>query len=120
MGPRRFGDAWVVRPHEDMEHSDKLYRRMVPDGFMADIPVWARIITVSGPLGAIAVFLVWTGANTMPKMQQEIVILQQQHALMQQLEQQRDKRAEDLYRLMQQICANTAKDNVERKSCFDR
>jgi len=96
------------------------YRRVVPDGFMAEMPVWVRAAAVVGIPGAIAFFLVWIGANTIPKMQQELVILQQQHALMQQIEQQREQRAEDLYRLMQRICANTAKDSQERARCFDR
>lgn len=103
-----------------MDDTNGKYRRIVPDGFLAELPVWVRAVAVVGIPGAIAFFLVWIGANTIPKMQQEITILQQQHALMQQLESQRDQRAEDLYRLMQRICANTAKDNQERQRCFDR
>lgn len=102
------------------ENGDRKYRRVVPDGFLAEMPVWVRAAAVVGIPGAIAFFLVWIGGNTIPRMQQELSLLQQQHALLAQAEQQREQRAEDLFRLMQRICANTAHDSQERQRCFDR
>ena len=89
-------------------------------GAFAGLPIWARILATVGIPGAIAFFLVWIGAQTLPAIQAELTSYRTQVERNHQLYQQQATQAEQTYRLLQRICSNVAKTDEERQRCFDR
>jgi len=89
-------------------------------GAFAGLPLWARVIAMVGIPGAIAFFLVWVGAQSLPTIQADLTAYrheaEQQHQLfVQSLAQQAET-----YRLLQRICSNVSKTDEERQRCFDK
>ena len=88
--------------------------------WMAGIPSWAKFISIIGPTSAIAIFLVWVGANEIPKIARQT---QQNHdAIMrtQELVIQHQEQSAAMFRMLQRICSNTARNETERERCFDK
>ena len=95
-------------------------RRGNGDGWVSGVPTWARAIAVVGIPGAIAIFLVWVGANEIPKIAQQTqrnydAILRTQELVLQHSDQ-----SAAMFRMLQRICSNTAKSEVDRDRCFDK
>jgi hypothetical protein len=90
------------------------------DSAFAGLPLWSRVVAMVGIPGAIAFFLVWMGAQTLPQIQADMnafrVGLERQHALYE----QQVRSSEETFRLLQRICSNSAKTDEERQRCFDR
>lgn len=89
-------------------------------GLLTGLPGWAKVIAVIGIPGAIAFFLVWVGAKSIPNIQEQIIRQGEQNKRIQELILDHGRQSEDLLRLMQRICANTAKDDTREQRCFDR
>lgn len=95
-------------------------RREGRDSWMEAIPPWARAIGFIGIPGAIALFLVWAGANDIPRISREVEANQTGILYVQKLQEQQILKTEQTYRLLQRICSNTAKTDIERQRCFDQ
>ena len=88
---------------------------------------WARAIAMVGIPGVIALALVWVMGREIPNI---VRVGQQNHELLLQIgrEQKEAQRMlreqneimEELFRMMQRVCANTAKDNAGAVRCFDK
>ena len=88
---------------------------------------WVRAVAVVGLPGVIALILIWVSGREIPNI---IRMAEANHALMLQiregqvegmrmLREQQDMN-EALYRLMQRICANAAKNDDDQQRCFDK
>lgn len=93
---------------------------------MGGIPAWAKAVAAIGIPGVIALALVWMIGKEIPNI---IRMGQRNHDLMVEMRagqeetarmlREQNQRAEDLYRLMQRVCANTAKTDADQRACFD-
>lgn len=90
------------------------------DGWIAGVPVWARAVAVVGIPGTIAIFLVWVGANEIPKISRQVQMNHDAIMRTQELIQQHSEQTAAMFRMLQRICSNTAKNEVERDRCFDK
>ena len=90
------------------------------DHFLTGIPSWARAIAIIGIPGAIALWLVWIGGNTLPALQREIIVMNGQIAHTNELLNQSKADSQELYRLMQRVCAAASRSEDVRNSCFAR
>lgn len=95
-------------------------RRLDTNGWGTGLPIWVRAIALVGIPGAIAFFLVYIGAQTIPRMQENLIVQQQQILKMQDLISQHIQQQEALYRLMQRFCANAGRTQDEKDRCYDR
>lgn len=84
------------------------------------LPLWLQAIKTLGTTGAIAVFLVWVGSNELPKIARQTVINAEAIARLHDMVRQQEEHSAALLRLLQRVCANTAKTENERLKCFDR
>lgn len=87
---------------------------------LSGLPVWVRAAAVLGVPSLIALFLVWVGARELPRMNQELIVQRQEVQKNREMYQEHLHQQEEIYRLMQRICSNTAKSELERQRCFDR
>ena len=98
-------------------------RRVYANGngnLLSGFPWWVRAIAVIGIPGAIAGFMVYIMAMSIPSMQKEITVLGQEHIQMQRVVIDQNEQNKRLYGIMQQVCANTSKDSLKERLCFDR
>jgi len=88
--------------------------------WLEGLPTWARILFIIGPLSGIAVFLVWMGAQNVPVMARSIDLTHQEVQALRQDMADHQQQTEAIFRLLQRICSNTAKNDTERQRCFDK
>lgn len=86
----------------------------------AGLPGWTKALAVVGIPGALALFLVWVGSQSLPKLEAELIAMRLEAERNRLAVQQQVTQGEQMYRLMQRICANAAKSDDERSRCFDR
>ena len=84
------------------------------------LPLWLQAIKTLGTTGAIAVFLVWVGSNELPKIARQTEVNAQAILQLQEQFRQQAERDAALYRMMQRLCSNTAKNDDERTRCFEK
>jgi hypothetical protein len=84
------------------------------------LPWWVRAIAVIGIPGAIAVFLVYVGATEIPKIKTEIVATRVEVLNLQRLTNEHVEQNAAMYRMLQRICSNTAKNEDAKQRCFDK
>src|SRR5262245_33413950 len=89
-------------------------------GPFAGLPAWTKALAVVGIPGAIALFVVWVGSQSLPKLEAELIAMRLEAERNRLAVQQQVTQGEQMYRLMQRICANGAKSDDERGRCFDR
>jgi hypothetical protein len=82
--------------------------------------LWARVVGLVGIPGTIALFAVWVGSQSIPKMQTEISVLREAIQLQTVAQQQLVVKAEEHTRLLQKICSASFKSEEEKQRCFDR
>lgn len=70
--------------------------------------------------GALAFFMVWVGANYLPKIYAEMVAMRLESEKSRLLSERQASQLELNYRILQRICSNIAKTPEERDRCFDR
>ena len=104
----------VVTRHPGVE------RRSGEAGPFAGLPQWARIIAMVGIPGAISLFLVWVGSQSLPEISKELVAYRMEAERARASIQQQVTQNEQIYRLLQRICAEVAKSEEGRSRCFDR
>jgi hypothetical protein len=87
---------------------------------LAGLPAWARAAAIVGIPGTIAMFLVWMGASEVPKISSRVEANQAALTAVIETQRQQDRRTEDIVRLLQRLCSNTARTPDDRTRCFDR
>lgn len=87
--------------------------------WMEAIPPWARFITIVGIPGAIALFLVWMMAKDVPQAARQLEAVIQEQRYTRERDAERAVKQDQMFRLLQRICTNTAKSDTERQRCFD-
>jgi methyl-accepting chemotaxis protein len=100
---------------------------MTADDWSGGIPGWAKAVAAVGIPGVIALALVWMIGKEIPNI---IRMGQRNHDIMVEIKQGQDEgqrmlreqnaNGEALYRMMQRICANTAKNDSDQRACFDK
>lgn len=85
-----------------------------------ELPWWVRAIAVIGIPGAIAVFLVWVGAQEVPKIKLEVASARAVSEQNQRLLMDHQEQTAAMYRMLQRICSNTARNDDDRQRCFDK
>jgi hypothetical protein len=92
---------------------------MPPANGTLSLPLWARVIALVGIPGAIALFLVYMGAQTLPSIQTELQTLRIAYEKTQDTQREMVAKQLEIIRLLQRVCTNTAKTDQERAKCFD-
>src|SRR5262245_61956361 len=112
----------LVEAGEDRYDGPERRRRVESDevGPFTGLPAWARVVALVGIPGAIALFTVWIGFSTLPKLEAELIAMRLESERNRLAVQQQVTQGEQMYRLMQRICSNSAKNDDERNRCFDR
>src|SRR5215472_8553030 len=85
-------------------------------------PSWSTMIRAVGLIGVpsvIAMWLVYQGSLWSPKIYAETVEVHQTQAQERQLIDQQIAKEDQIYRLLQRICSNTARTPDDRQRCFD-
>lgn len=108
--------------NEDLDRRQQRGRRVDDDTvatWSVGVPQWVKAIAVVGIPGVIALFLVYQVANQLPKLEERQVSIEKS------LEQQRQAidrevvKMDQMFRMLQRICSNTAKSEDDRQRCFD-
>jgi flagellar basal body-associated protein FliL len=83
------------------------------------INILLRAIGLVGVPSAIAMFLVYQNSTWGPRIQAMELNTQTDVAQLRKIQDQQAVKQDQTYRLLQRICANTAKTDGERQRCFD-
>lgn len=94
-------------------------RRSDDQGWTAGLPIWAKVVSLVGIPGAVSMYLVWMGANQLPVIDQKATQVVVETFRNRELIQQHIEQSEAMYRMLQRICSNTARNEDERQKCFD-
>jgi len=86
----------------------------------AGLPQWARVIAMVGIPGAIALFLVWVGSQSLPEIKTELIAYRVEAERVRTTMQTQATQEEQIYRILQRICSEVAKTDEGRARCFDR
>lgn len=84
------------------------------------VTIWARAIAVVGIPGAIAIFLVWIGANEIPKITARTEATYQQTLANRDLLRELNAKQDEQLRLMRWICAGVQQIQDDRRQCFEK
>lgn len=85
---------------------------------LANAPLWLKLLGIFGPMPVIVMFLVYTGSQTLPKIQELLLVaIANQEKI---LGYQRDLLAEqrNQTRIIQQVCAEHAANAIDRNLCW--
>ena len=113
----------------DFGHDDQVsaYDRRKYDGpdrreaeGLINLPWWVKAIGFIGFPAAIAAYLIWLGAASLPTMQASMLTLTADHKRTLELVSDHIRQQEDVLRMLQRVCSNTAKNDTEKQRCFDR
>ena len=89
-------------------------------GVFVGLPIWARVVGLVGIPGTIALFAVWVGSQSIPKLQTEIVSLREAMQAQNIVSQQLVAKGEEHTRLLQKICSASFEKEEDKQRCFDR
>jgi hypothetical protein len=89
------------------------------NGTNAVTAVAAAIIKIGVP-AAIALFLVYMGAKTLPQMAENILLQRTASERLEELQRESIVKHEELLRMLQRVCSNTARDEEARQRCFNK
>lgn len=84
------------------------------------LPLWVRAVAVMGIPGAIALFLVWVGAQEVPRMRAVTDATHEDVLRNREMLREHEEQSAAMYRMLQRICSNTATKDDERQRCFDK
>lgn len=93
-------------------------RARLSNGEWGVLPWWAKLVTVVGPSGAIVLYLVYMGAQEVPQTRRIVEQIAIEQKLQREAVQDMSAKIEVNRRILQQICANLAKTDVDRNRCF--
>lgn len=85
-----------------------------------NVPIWARAIAAVGIPGAIAILLVWIGANTVPTIQRTTETNHTEILALKEMVREQKEQIAALHRMVQRVCSSVAKNDDERQRCFDK
>jgi hypothetical protein len=103
--------------HADYEGPE---RREPSEGTLSGLPWLVKAIGFVGFPAAIAAYLIYIGAATLPALQANVQTLAADHKRTLELVSDHIRQQEDVLRMLQRVCSNTAKNDVEKQRCFDR
>lgn len=83
------------------------------------LPAWAHAIATIGIPGAIALFLVYVGSQTLPTLRRELVAIRISYEKIAQGQEDVIAREGEILRRLQRVCVNLAHDDQERAKCLD-
>lgn len=117
----------AITPEDVSDLNEELDRRPysrrhddhVSDPWLTGVPSWVKAIAAIGIPGVIALFLVWQGAKQLPKIEERQVAIEKSMIQTQEAIRQQAARMDQMYRMLQRICSNTAKSEDDRQRCFD-
>jgi hypothetical protein len=95
-------------------------RNTSADPWLSGVPAWVRAILAIGTTGAIAVYLVYILGNRVPKLEEHMVAIEKQQEGLRQAVADQTTKTDQVYRVLQRICSNAAKNEDDRQRCFDR
>lgn len=87
---------------------------------LGGLPPWARAAAIVGIPGTIAMFLVWMGASEVPRISARVEQNQATLVTMIEVQREQERRTEEIVRILQRLCSNTARTADDRQRCFDR
>ena len=87
---------------------------------LSQLPVWMRAIAIIGIPGAIATYLVWVGSNELPKINRQQEVIAQEVTRVREVLDEQTEAAAAMYRMVQRLCSNAARNDSDRAKCFDR
>lgn len=103
-----------------------LERRRSGDTWLEGMPMWvkatvavSRAVVTLGVSSAIAIFLVWMLASDLPRLSREVAANTARLDQLQRALEDQKVRQDATFRLLQRICANTAKTETAGQRCFD-
>ncbi len=110
------------RPEADDDDSDRRQeaRRLNDDNLVANLPWLVKAVGFVGFPAAIAAYLIYIGAATLPALQANMTTIAADHKRTLELVSEHIHQQEDVLRMLQRVCSNTAKNDVEKQRCFDR
>lgn len=89
-----------------------------PNG-LSKMPWWIRAVEVTGILGALVIYLVWINTQEVPAIRIATELNSRELARVGELMREHITQTEQIYRILQKYCVSLAKDDNERKSCFN-
>ena len=92
----------------------------VEAGRFLNLPLWAKIVTLVGPVGAIAFYLVWMGAQILPHLDQEILLNKAAMVKTQEMMRDNNDMIRENYRQLIRLCVNTSKTTAQSDECFGK
>lgn len=110
--PEDHSERQLPRPHYSQSNGN--------GNGLGGLPPWARAAAIVGIPGTIAMFLVWMGASEVPRISARVEQNQTSINTLIELNRQQERRTEELVRLLQRLCSNTARSADDRQRCFDR
>lgn len=104
----------------DLERRHRSRRKQDEDGALLEATpwTWTKTLTTFGISGTIALFLVYQGANRLPKLEEGQIRLEKMLEMQQKQDSIRDQKMDQILRTLQGICVNGAKSDVDRQRCF--
>lgn len=84
------------------------------------LKAWAQAIGLIGIPGTIAIWLVYVLSTEIPKVVQELHLLQVETRMNREKIAEQIELTNELIRITQRTCSNSAKDDNARQKCFDQ
>jgi hypothetical protein len=88
------------------------------EAIAARLPLWAKAIVQIGGMAAIALYLTYIGAQTLPAIRQEVLVTNERLLQSERVHAEMAASIERLYVVTLQMCANAAHNGNERDACF--
>jgi hypothetical protein len=89
-------------------------------GDWTSLKAWAQAIGIVGIPGAIAIFLVYVGAQQIPALVRGLDVVTLEVRKNGEALREHQASIQSLVRIAQKACMNAAKDDSARQNCFDR
>lgn len=83
------------------------------------LPQWIKAVAIIGIPGLISIYLVWLGGQTLPRIEQGLLLLKSDVAKNQELVREIRGKQDEMYRLQLRTCAIAAKTDFQRGQCYD-
>lgn len=78
----------------------------------------ARLVRDVGLPSLLVIYLVWMGANILPKLETDMLVMRDELSRTREMLQEHLRMNQQLLQTVEQLCANTAHDATERSGCF--
>lgn len=95
-------------------------RRLPDAGTLEGLPWLVKAVGFVGFPAAVAAYLIWIGSASLPSIQASVQVLTADNKRIIELVSDHVRQQEEVLRMLQRVCSNTAKNDVEKQRCFDR